>query len=233
MKRYSTTFGLTALLLVQPLVASATVGDVLKNSVNEETVNAIQDASIDVRKQAILAVLGQAENILTQVETKLQSSEYASDQTKSDGQALIDSAQSELTALEQQVNDAATVEDLTAARQDALAWLQENKDLAKDIATDIYIDSLNAALDAETEVLTGAKALVPYYTQANLDVTTYQSLIDTAEQSVATAQSSVDTADATRSQADLEAAGKAVAQASKAVAAVLEEADNLYDQMIQ
>lgn len=222
---------LVAVVFSQPLTALATVGDALKNSVNEETVNAVKDASVDVRKEAVIVVLNQAETILTQVETEVQNSVYASSETKADAQVLIDDAQTELADLQTQAEAVETVEDLTAIRQAALTWLQDNKDLAKEITVDVYIDSLNASIAAEIEVLAGAKALIPYFYK--LDTTTYKSLIDTADASLAAAQTATDKAAGSRTQADLDAATRAVVQASKDVAAVVAAAEDLYNQMAE
>ncbi|MBI2411431.1 MAG: hypothetical protein HYV32_06080 [Candidatus Kerfeldbacteria bacterium] len=245
MKKTSSIFSLLVIFtLFTPSVQAmkvATIGDTLKNSVNEDTqaavneaVNEAKDATFDARKEALITVLDKSETILADVETQLQQSDYASDETKSDGQAAIDDAQSQVNSLQAAVSSATTSAELDAARADTIAWLKANKDLAKDLVLDIYLDSLNAAIGADKEVVDAADALLPFF-QADdaLDTTTYASLLATAQDSLQTAQDDWDAAHNNPSQETLDTSTRSTVQASLDAAKLLEEADSLYSQMTE
>lgn len=199
----------------------------------EDRVNDAKDATFDARQEGILTALNQAEQILDDAESQLQSSTYASEKTKEDGQALIDDAQEELADIQADVEDADDSDELEAARVEAVEWLQDNKDVAKELAVDLYIDSLNVAVDEDEQIIKASKSLVPYFQLYNLDTTEYKQLIDVAEDSLATAKTDVAEAEDTRTQDSLENATRSSAQMVEDTAKLLEEADSLYAQMTE
>ncbi|HLD21797.1 MAG TPA: hypothetical protein VJB65_02760, partial [Patescibacteria group bacterium] len=71
--------------------------------ITEDTKNAIEDASLETRKEVVSTVLQKAEDSIDTLEQQLTSAEYVSEETQNDGQALIDDAQTELDSLQSAV----------------------------------------------------------------------------------------------------------------------------------
>lgn len=231
MKR--TTLSLLSLGAVLSLQVMPVAAVNINRNVNSQVVANVQAETFDERKQLTQQALTAIEDILAEAEEKLTNAEYASAATVEDGQAAIDLAQEGLDELQADVDSATNTEALVKARQDAVAWAKENKDVAKEIMVDLYVDGLNASVAYNEKAINTAESLVAYFKKYQADTTTLESLIKQANGELPTAKTDVSAATAAETQDSLETATRSVAALTETVAKIGIEVEKLYEQIAE
>lgn len=226
-----TTWALLSVATLVSLIATPTVAVTINRNINAPAIEEVQEETFDERQELTLEALETIEEVLVNVEAALQDAEYASDDTKEDGQAAIDGAQAELNAIQEDVTNAENTQDLVSARQDAIAWAQKNKDVAKELMVDIYIDGLNFTVAQNEQIINSAEALVVYFKKYQIDTATLQALITQANGELTSAQNDVNAAESQRTQASLEIATRSTAALTETTAKIIVEVEDLNTQL--
>lgn len=226
-----TSWALLSVATLISLVATPAFAVTINRNINAPAIEEVQEETFDERQELTLEALETIEEVLVNVEAELQDAEYASDDTKEDGQAAIDGAQAELNAIQEDVTNAENTQDLVSARQDAIAWAQENKDVAKELMVDIYIDGLNFTVAQNEQIINSAESLVVYFKKYQIDTATLQALITQANGELTTAQNDVNAAESQRTQASLETATRSTAALTETTTKIIVEVEELNTQL--